>query len=135
MESRISFVDSQTLTPKPDVSAGKILVSSHDLSWDGIHIEQGENEGFNPDDVTVTQHYFAMNTGPALDWEWQDGNTFRKHRYETGDLWVNPAGMPFSHRIQGYNQFVLLTLEPAKLTELLSEQPWVERQVFRRQHQ
>ncbi|NEQ42548.1 MAG: AraC family transcriptional regulator [Leptolyngbya sp. SIOISBB] len=135
MESQIHFVDSQTLTPKPNVSAGKILVSSRDLAWDGIHIEQGENEGFTPDNVTVTQHYFAMNTGPALDWEWKDGNTFRKHRYETGDLWINPSGVPFSHRISGHNQFVLLTLEPTKLTELLADQPLVERHVFRRQHQ
>ncbi|MEM9815337.1 MAG: AraC family transcriptional regulator [Cyanobacteria bacterium P01_D01_bin.6] len=135
MESRISFVDSQTLTPKSDISVGKILVSSRELAWDGVYLEKGENEEFTPDNVTVPQHYFAMNTGSAIEWEWQDGNRFKTHRYETGDLWVNPAGMPFSHRIQGYNQFVLLTLEPAKLTELLSEQPWVERQVFRRQHQ
>ena len=110
-------------------------MSSQDLGWDGIYIEKGENEGFTPDNVTVTQHYFAMNTGPTMEWEWKDGNRFRTHRYETGDLWVNPAGVPFSHRIRGHNQFVLLTLEPSKILELLPDQPLLERQVFRRQHQ
>lgn len=135
MQSRICFVDSHTLTPKPDLTAGNIIVSSKDLAWDGIYLEKGENEGFTPDDVTVTQHYFAMNTGPAFEWEWKDGKTFRTHRYETGDLWVNPAGIPFSHRLSGHNQFVLLTLDPGKIPELLPDQPLLERQVFRRQHQ
>lgn len=110
------------------------MVSSKDLAWDGIYIEKGENEGFTPDDVTVTQHYFAMNTGPAMTWEWKDGNRFRTHCYETGDLWVNPAGVPFSHRISGHNQFVLLTLDPNKILTLLPDQPLLEQQVFRRQH-
>lgn len=134
MQSQIQFVDSHTLTPKPDVSAGKLLVSSQDLAWDGIYLEKGENEEFVPDNITVTQHYFAMNAGPPLEWEWKDGKTFKTHRYETGDIWVNPAGIPFSHRISGYNQFVLLTLAPEKITELLPERPLLERQVFRRQH-
>jgi AraC family transcriptional regulator len=135
MESQINFVDSHTLTPKPEVSAGRVLVSSQGLGWDGIYIEKGENEAFTPDDVAVAQHYFAMNIGPAFTWEWRDGNTFKTHCYQTGDLWVNPAGVPFSHRIKGHNQFVLLTLEPHKVMELLLEQPLVEHQVFKRQHQ
>ena len=135
MDSQIEFVDSQTLTPNPEVTAGKILCSSQNLTWDGIYLEKGENDGFTPDDVTVTQHYFAMNTGPAFEWEWKDGRAFKTHRYETGDLWVNPAGIPFSHRIDGHNQFVLLTLEPEKITDWLPDQPLLDRQVFRRQHQ
>ncbi|MEO1400651.1 MAG: AraC family transcriptional regulator [Cyanobacteria bacterium J06635_1] len=134
MQSQINFVDSQTLKPNPDVDAGHILVSSKDLSWEGIHIEKGENNAFNPDDVTVAQHYFAMNVGPPFEWEWKDGKTFKTHRYDRGDLWVNPAGVPFSHRINTYNQFVLLTLDPAKIVEALPEQPLLERQVFRRRH-
>jgi AraC family transcriptional regulator len=48
---------------------------------------------------------------------------------------VNPAGVPFSHRISGRNQFVLLTIDPQKLADLLPDQPLLERQVFKRQHQ
>jgi AraC family transcriptional regulator len=44
VESQIHFVDSQTLTPKPEVKTGRVLVSSRDLSWDGIYIEKGEIE-------------------------------------------------------------------------------------------
>ncbi|MGB0563269.1 MAG: helix-turn-helix transcriptional regulator [Spirulinaceae cyanobacterium] len=134
MQSQIHFVDRQTLAPQPDLNAGRIWVSSQDLGWDGVYIEKGENEEFTPDDVTVAQHYFAMNIGPAFTWEWQDGQTFKTHRYETGDLWVNPAGVPFSHRIRGHNQFVLLTIEPRKVAELLPDQLWLEHQHFRRQH-
>lgn len=135
MQSQINFVDSDTLTPKPDINAGQVLVSSQDLAWNGIYLEKGENEGFTPDDVTVAQHYFAMNAGPAFEWEWKDGQTFKTHCYETGDLWINPAGIPFSHRISGHNQFVLLTIDPQRVTELLPDHPRLEHQVFRRQHQ
>ncbi|NJN20207.1 MAG: hypothetical protein HC812_02110 [Leptolyngbya sp. RL_3_1] len=114
MDSQIQFVDSHSLEPNPAVTAGRVIVSSQNLPWEGIYLEKGENEGFTPDDVTVTQHYFAVNTGPALEWEWKDGRTFKTHRYATGDIWVNPAGVPFSHRIQGHNQFLLLTLDPQK---------------------
>ena len=134
MHSQINFVDSQTLMPKPAIDAGIILVSSKDLAWDGIHIEKGENEEFNPDNVTVTQHYFAMNAGQSFEWEWKDGKTFKTHRYDPGDIWVNPAGVPFSHRINTYNQFVVLTLDPAKIVETLPEQPLIDRSCFRRQH-
>jgi AraC family transcriptional regulator len=134
MLSQIQFVDSHTLAPRPEVTTGRVIVSSGDLNWDGIYIEKGENEEFLPDDVTVPQHYFAMNLGAAFEWEWQDGNTFRKHRYETGDIWVNPAGVPFSHRIQGYNQFVLLTLDPAMIPSLLPDHPQAGKRAFRRQH-
>ena len=134
MQSQINFVDSQTLQTKPAVQAGRILVSSQDLNWDGIYLEKGENEAFNPDDVTVPQHYFAMNVGPSYEWEWKDGNTFRTHRYDPGDLWINPAGVPFSHRINTHNEFVLLTLDPSKLTEALPHWSLLEQQVFRRQH-
>ncbi|ESA33988.1 family transcriptional regulator [Leptolyngbya sp. Heron Island J] len=134
MQSQINFVNSQTLQPAPTVNAGKILVSSKDLNWDGIYIEKGENDSFNPDDVTVPQHYFAMNVGQPFEWEWQDGRTFKTHCYGPGELWVNPAGVPFSHRINTYNQFVLLTLDPAKVVEVLPDYPLLERRTFRRQH-
>ena len=130
----IPFVDSQTLAPKPEVDAGRILLSSADLGWQGIQLIKGENECFTPDDVTVAQHYFAMNVGPAYEWEWKDGNRFKTHRYETGDLWVNPAGVPFSHRIDTYNQFVVVTIEPSKLLGVLSNTSLPANPTFRRQH-
>ncbi|MEO1131547.1 MAG: AraC family transcriptional regulator [Cyanobacteria bacterium J06639_1] len=130
----IVFVDSQTRAPKPGVDAGRILVSSAELGWQGVQLVKGENEHFTPDDVTVAQHYFAMNVGPAFEWEWKDGDRFKTHRYETGDVWVNPAGVPFSHRIDTYNQFVLVTIDPDKVVEALGDRLHPDRQAFRRQH-
>ncbi|MEM9539371.1 MAG: hypothetical protein AAGA60_07650 [Cyanobacteria bacterium P01_E01_bin.42] len=43
MESQIDFLDSQTLTPRRDVTAGKIIVSSQGLPWEGIYIESPVN--------------------------------------------------------------------------------------------
>lgn len=135
MQSQITYIDSDTLRPAPDLSAGRVLVSSQALAWDGLYIEKGENDGFIPNDVTLTQHYFAMHVGPPLEWEWKDGSQFKTHCYRAGDLWVNPAGIPFSHRISGYNQFVLLTLDPAKLAELVPDRLLLQHQAFQRRHQ
>ena len=36
MESNIHFVDSHTLTPKPEVTTGQVLVSNQELTWDSV---------------------------------------------------------------------------------------------------
>ena len=133
--SQIRFVDSQTAAPREDVTIGRVLLSSEALDWDGFCLETGENESFNPDGVTIDQHYFAMNIGPAYEWEWKDGRQFKSHRYKTGDIRINPAGTPFSHRVNTYNRFALVAIEPAKLIEALPDFPLVARQTFRREHQ
>ena len=133
--SQIRFIDSQTSAPREDITIGRILLSSEALDWDGFYLETGENESFNPDGVAIDQHYFAMNIGPAYEWEWKDGRRFKSHQYETGDIWINPAGTPFSHRVNTYNRFALLAIDPAKLIEILPDFPLVAHQTFRREHQ
>lgn len=133
-QSQIQYVDSQTREPRPDVDIGSVLVSSEGMGWQGIHIETGENDGFTSDNVTVAQHYFAMNIGAPYRWEWKDGDRFKTERSEPGNVWVNPAGVPFSHRVYGYNQFALLTLSHEWLEANLPEGVSIEPQQFRREH-
>lgn len=134
-QSQIQFVDSHTLAPRPEINIGRVITSSKGLGWRGIHVETGKNSGFRTDDVTVPQHYFAMNIGAPFDWEWKDGGTrFRKERSQLGTIWINPAGIPFSHRVYGHNQFALLTLDPKHLLEGLPEGTSIDHQAFARDH-
>ena len=132
--SQIQYVDGRTRQPRLDVDIGNVLVSSQDLDWQGIHIETGENDGFESNDVTVLQHYFAMNIGQPYEWQWKDGDRFRTEYRPTGCMWINPAGIPFSHRLSGQNKFALLTIAPEQLVEALPEQPHVDHQAFMRVH-
>ena len=134
MQSQINCVDSQTLMPKPAIAPGRILISSKDLAWDGIYIEKGEKEGCKFDDVTMAQHCFVLNVGQSFEWECKEGKTFKTYRYDPGDLWINPAGVPCSYRTNAYKQFVLVALDQAKVVEALPEQTLIESPVFRRQH-
>ena len=47
---------------------------------------------------------------------------------------MNPAGVPFSHRVDTYNQFVVVTIEPSKLYDALSNTSLSANTTFRRQH-
>lgn len=132
--SHIQFVDGQTLEPRTETDIGNVLLSSQNLDWKGIHIETGENDGFYPNNLTVLQHYFAMNIGQPYQWEWKDGDRFKTEYSETGSIWINPAGVPFSHRISGYNQFALLALNPGKLLEGLPIRTPIDHQAFKQEH-
>ncbi|MBE9042246.1 helix-turn-helix transcriptional regulator [Oscillatoriales cyanobacterium LEGE 11467] len=134
IRSNIQFFDRQTRSPRSDIDVGTVTASSQGLGWKGIHIESGQNDGFRTDDVIVPQHYFAMNVGSSFEWEWKDGNCFRKERSQPGTIWVNPAGVPFSHRVYGDNQFALLTLEPQQLLEGLPEEAAIDSEAFSREH-
>jgi AraC family transcriptional regulator len=74
--------------------------------------ERGRNSLFLPDDAVVPAHYMAMLLSGPFSWEWKDGRRFKRHTMRTGEIWVNPAHTPFSHRITEYSQFALVTLAP-----------------------
>lgn len=135
MESQIKSLNNQTLKPNYQVNTGRTLVSSQDLSWDGIYVEKGEKTVSHPDNLSISQHCFVMSLGPSFEWECKEGKTFKTYRYNPGDIWVNPAGAPFSCRVNLYNQFVAVTLDPSKVVEALPEYPLVERQIFQPQYQ
>ena len=135
MQNQIRLPNNQILKPNYEVSTSRTLVSSKDLSWDGIHIEKGEKTTSHPDNLSVNQHFFVMSLGPSFEWECKDGKTFKTYRYNPGDIWVNPAGLAFSCRVNAYSQFVAVSLDPSKVVEALPEYPLIERQLFQRQYQ
>lgn len=117
MKTSIAYLDAGTHTPSATADPGEILSSSAPLGWQGVTVERGHNSLFLPDNAAVPGHYFAMLLSAPFSWEWKDGRKFRRHTMRTGEIWVNPAYTPFSHRITEYSEFALVTLS----TELAGE--------------
>ena len=134
MKTRISFQDADTQKPAESADPGVIVASSAGLGWKGAHVERGYNSHFTPDNVVVPNHYFALLTSHDFSWEWKDGKKFRRHTMRNGQIWINPAYVPFSHRIVEYSEFVLLTLDPAEIGNAADDDRLVSRVEFHRRH-
>lgn len=134
MKTRIPFHDANTGKLADSADPGVIVASSAGLGWTGAHVERGYNSHFTPDNVVVPKHYFAMLTSHDFSWEWKDGKKFRRHTMRNGQIWVNPAGEPFSHRITEYSEFVLLTLDPGAIANAVGDDRLVSRVEFHRRH-
>jgi AraC family transcriptional regulator len=134
MKTRISFHDANTQKPAESADPGVIVASSAGLGWRGAHVERGYNSHFTPDNVVVPDHYFALLTSHDFSWEWKDGKKFRRHTMRNGQIWINPAGVPFSHRIVEYSEFVLLTLDPGAIANAAGDDRLVSRVEFHRRH-
>lgn len=133
VESIIPFLDAGSLRPSHETELGTILVSSAGLGWDGIHVERGRNERFQTDNIVVPQHYFAMNIGPALRWRSLLDSGERRVHSAPGSVWVNPAHMPFTNIVEDPSEFVLLTVEPERLTQAVFDSKLARPQAFRRE--
>jgi AraC family transcriptional regulator len=134
VESIIPFLDAESLKPAEDTELGLILSSSSRLGWDGIHIERGRNQHFRADNVVVPQHYFAMNFGTELRWRTKVKGDFMPLATQPGEIWVNPAHTPFTNIVDEPSEFVLLTIDPEKLTQAVFDsklaRPFAYRQQF-----
>jgi len=121
MKTSIAYLDADTRAPSATADPGEILSSSAPFGWNGIIVERGHNSLFLPDNATVPDHYFAMLLSAPFSWEWKDGRRFRRHTMRTGEIWVNPAYTPFSHRITEYSEFALVTLSTDMAAEIHRE--------------
>ncbi len=133
VESIIPFLDADSLRPSTETELGTILVSSAGLGWEGIHVERGRNERFQTDNVVVPRHYFAMNIGPALRWRSRLDRGVHQVHSAPGSIWVNPAHMPFTNTVDDPSEFVLLTVEPERLTQAVFDSKLARPQAFRRE--
>lgn len=96
----LNFIDAMTGQPKPEVfEHSAVHASSHGLGWDGVVLENGESDRFEPDGVAVAGHFVVMNTGPTtVDVEIKNGRTFQRNSLPPGTLFLQPAGVPMVQR-------------------------------------
>jgi AraC family transcriptional regulator len=88
-----------------------------------VHVERGANDGFVAEDVVVPQHYIAMLLSSRLRWETRLDGRVRQLDTRQGEVWVNPAHVPFSNRVAEPSEFLLLTVDPDKLLRSIEDTP------------
>lgn len=130
VESIIPYLDARSLRPSSETSPGAIVSSSAGLGWEGVHVERGANEGFVADNVVVPQHYFAMLLSTRLEWETRLEGRTRRLDTRQGEVWVNPAHVPFTNRVDAPSEFLLLTIDPERLARSIADTPLAHTRAF-----
>ena len=135
MKTHIPFRDRRTHQSSETTDTITILASSESLGWDGIRIEQGYAGLFLPDDLVIPEHYFAFHLGEEpFTWEWKDRRGFKTHTTYPGQIWVNPANTPFTHRVAQHNEFILCSIQPEKMQEAIHDVTLKTRNQFERRY-
>ena len=114
VESIIPFLDAESLRPTP-TDVGRVLVTSKDLGWDGVHVERGRNESFATDNVVIPDHYFVLLLSTELRWEAREGARFEPVLTRQGEVMINPAHTAMSTRVPEPSEFAIVTVKPQKL--------------------
>jgi AraC family transcriptional regulator len=115
-ESSVRFLDARSGRDVRAFAGTTILASSAALSWPGLLVETGRNEGWCVDQIAVAKHYLAINLDDRpLAFDVLDGGRARRVVMNPGDLWTCPAGEAFTHRVAMPAVFGLVLLDPDRL--------------------
>lgn len=105
-ESHIRFLARQGRTSVAALDHARILASSSELKWQGLHLEIAANRGWDVDDLMVDGHFVAINLGHQdMQFEALGDAGWTAARMPPGTLWINPEGMPFSVRSHTLNRW------------------------------
>jgi len=122
--SAIPFLDSRSRERVEALGDATLAVSSQPLGWPGLLVEAGTNPRWEVDDITVADHYLALNLDPTpLRFEVSGPRGFRPVVLHPGDIWVCPADEAFTHRVPSSNAFALVAIEPGYFARLLGALP------------
>ncbi len=114
MRTVIEYIDAETGGPSHCGEALDITVSSRDLGWDGVLVEKGSSPHFYPENVRTPYFYFALALEADLKWKARHGDEFVDLLTHPDEIWINPPGTPFSHRIDEPCRFTIVAVdEPA----------------------
>lgn len=96
-ESQIQFHTRANGRPVAALHHARIMASSRELGWEGLHLEIAANPGWYVDDLMLDGHFVGINLG--------DQDIRAETRGEAGwvtvrmpprTFWINPEGAPFS---------------------------------------
>jgi AraC family transcriptional regulator len=98
------------------------MIDSQLLEWSGVVVERGCNDVFHPVDVQIPFHYFALNCHELLVYKFKnDRGEMETVQMETGQIWVHPANVPFTHEVNQHSEYLLVAIDPAKAAACVPE--------------
>lgn len=117
MKSRLRFLDHDTGQPSDCGDVLDIELSSHNLDWNGVIVEQGASPHFYPTHVSTPYFYLALGLEQVLHWEAETADGTSSLVTVPGNIWINPPHTPFTHKIDDPCYFVILAIEQATFLE------------------
>ncbi len=102
----------------------KIKASSYDLHLDGVIIRYGSISGFRATDLAAPFHLFLMNVGNRdVTWDVQVGDKAEQRIMGPGQIFFDPAGIPFSRYTADCYEFILVYIDPEKMISSVGVNP------------
>lgn len=109
-KTNIKFYDHKTKNISNCSDPLHIEISNIDLNWDGIILEKGWSPHFYPNNVSVSDFYFALALEAELNWEAMQDGAMSHLKTQPGDIWMTPPDTPFTHNIDEPCYFIILTI-------------------------
>ena len=88
-----------------------IELSSREMPWSGLILEQGSSPHFYPNDVYTPYFYFALALDEELHWQAIKDGKLTNITTTPGNIWINPPHTPFTHDISEPCYFLILAIE------------------------
>lgn len=125
--SNLNFKQHNTGRREDVLSHARIHATSKTFGWSGLYAEVGENDGWAVDDLTPAGHYIAINRDVVpLRFQTKVANDWRDVEMPPRTLWIQPAGEPFSFRVEMTARWCGILVDPAKLRAITGSEAAVE---------
>jgi AraC family transcriptional regulator len=125
--SQLHFKESASGKRTEALSHARIHATSKTFGWTGLYAEVGENDGWSVDNLTPAGHYIAINRDTVpLRFQTKVADAWRDAEILPRALWIQPAGEPFSFRVDMTARWCGILVDPAKLRALTGSEAAVE---------
>ena len=91
------------------------LITSKNENWDGIYLQYDRQPAFELLEHAHSQHTLIVGTDNGLSAEWSIDGQFKDLQYNTGDLFIVPAGITHRAYWKQESEGILLALEPTSI--------------------
>lgn len=125
--SKIPFRDRVNAKRIEALGHARIIATSKTFGWSGLHVEIGENRGWQVDDLVIEGHYLGINTDTEpLVWRSKQGADWVTVSTQPRHLWVQPAHTAFSFRVESIARWGGLVIDPQRMKALVGADAAVE---------
>lgn len=121
LDSQIQLVNRQTGDIFPAAPDGNVLLSSVKSGWQGITVELHQISSLELPEHYIDGHRLAVNIGQPVQYEWKEGNRWRRTILNPGDFCLQTHGDVNFPRWWGNFEFLAIALDPAFICQAFQD--------------
>lgn len=121
-KSQLAFKRRDTGKREEVLSHARIHATSKTFAWTGLYAEVGENDGWQVDNLVPAGHYVAFSRDDQ-DFHFKAllGSQWQEVVIPPKCLWIQPAGEPFSFRVETTARWCGAIVDPARMRALMGD--------------